>query len=381
MQTVFTNAMMVMPNEVIHGSLVVNADGQISDIQPGLSSVRDAVDCEGDWLMPGLVELHTDNLEKHMMPRPGVFWPGTSAFFIHDAQLVAAGITTVFDAVVIGDESQDRNARGKFLKASLEAIETLSALPTTRAHHFLHLRCELTNPDACEYFEKWVDHTMVRLVSVMDHTPGQRQWRDLSKYRQYMERHGRFSEEQFEKLLTDGLSAQAIYAQQQRDRILKECRDRKLPVASHDDTDIDHVEQAHSEGIAISEFPTTLEAAQRARDLGLKNIMGAPNIVLGGSHSCNVSAKDVARAGLLDGLSSDYVPSSLLDAVFRLVDELEISVPAATQVVTKNPADMVGLTDRGSIALGKRADLIRVRRFSASTPVVCQVWRQGVRVC
>ncbi|HCO56863.1 MAG TPA: phosphonate metabolism protein PhnM, partial [Burkholderiales bacterium] len=318
MQTVFTNAMMVMPNEVIHGSLVVNADGQISDIQPGLSSVRDAVDCEGDWLMPGLVELHTDNLEKHMMPRPGVFWPGTSAFFIHDAQLVAAGITTVFDAVVLGDESQDRNARGKFLKASLEAIETLSALPTTRAHHFLHLRCELTNPDACEYFEKWVDHTMVRLVSVMDHTPGQRQWRDLSKYRQYMERHGRFSEEQFEKLLTDGLSAQAIYAQQQRDRILKECRDRQLPVASHDDTDIDHVEQAHSEGIAISEFPTTLEAAQRARDLGLKNIMGAPNIVLGGSHSGNVSAKDVARAGLLDGLSSDYVPSSLLDAVFRL---------------------------------------------------------------
>ena len=141
------------------------------------------------------------------------------------------------------------------------------------------------------------------------------------------------------------------------------------------------MEQAHSEGIAISEFPTTLEAAQRARDLGLKNIMGAPNIVLGGSHSGNVSAKDVARAGLLDGLSSDYVPSSLLDAVFRLVDELEISVPAATQIVTKNPADMVGLTDRGSIALGKRADLIRVRRFSASTPVVCQVWRQGVRVC
>ncbi|MFZ8912623.1 MAG: alpha-D-ribose 1-methylphosphonate 5-triphosphate diphosphatase [Burkholderiaceae bacterium] len=381
MQTVFTNAMLVMPNEVVHGSLVVNADGQITEIQPGQSFVKDVVDCEGDWLMPGLVELHTDNLEKHMMPRPGVFWPGPSAFVIHDAQLVAAGITTVFDSVVLGDESQDRNARGKFLKASLEAIETLSALPATRAHHFLHLRCELTNPDTCDHFEKWVDHTMVRLVSVMDHTPGQRQWRDLSKYRQYMERHGRFSEEQFEKLITEGLTAQAIYAQEQRDRILAECRRRQLPVASHDDTDLDHVEQAHSEGIAISEFPTTLEAAQRARELGLKNIMGAPNIVLGGSHSGNVSAKAVAQAGLLDGLSSDYVPSSLLDAVFRLVDELEMSVPDATQVVTKNPADMVGLTDRGSITLGQRADLVWVRRLRGATPVVRQVWRQGVRVC
>ena len=381
MQTVFTNAMLVMPNEVVHGSLVVNADGQITEIQPGQSFVKDVVDCEGDWLMPGLVELHTDNLEKHMMPRPGVFWPGSSAFFIHDAQLVAAGITTVFDSVVLGDESQDRNARGKFLKASLEAIETLSALPTTRAHHFLHLRCELTNPDTCDHFEKWVDHTMVRLVSVMDHTPGQRQWRDLSKYRQYMERHGRFSEEQFEKLITEGLTAQAIYAQEQRDRILAECRKRQLPVASHDDTNLDHVEQAHSEGITISEFPTTLEAAQRARELGLKNIMGAPNIVLGGSHSGNVSAKAVAQAGLLDGLSSDYVPSSLLDAVFRLVDELEMSVPDATQVVTKNPADMVGLTDRGSITLGQRADLVWVRRLRGATPVVRQVWRQGVRVC
>ncbi|MGA1029000.1 MAG: alpha-D-ribose 1-methylphosphonate 5-triphosphate diphosphatase [Burkholderiaceae bacterium] len=381
MQTVFTNAMLVMPNEVVHGSLVVNADGQITEIQPGQSFVKDVVDCEGDWLMPGLVELHTDNLEKHMMPRPGVFWPGPSAFFIHDAQLVAAGITTVFDSVVLGDESQDRNARGKFLKASLEAIETLSALPTTRAHHFLHLRCELTNPDTCDYFERWVDHTMVRLVSVMDHTPGQRQWRDLSKYRQYMERHGRFSEEQFEKLITEGLTAQAIYAQEQRDRILAEFRKRQLPVASHDDTNLDHVEQAHSEGITISEFPTTLEAAQRARELGLKNIMGAPNIVLGGSHSGNVSAKAVAQAGLLDGLSSDYVPSSLLDAVFRLVDELEMSVPDATQVVTKNPADMVGLTDRGSITLGQRADLVWVRRLRGATPVVRQVWRQGVRVC
>ncbi|MGA0983916.1 MAG: amidohydrolase family protein, partial [Burkholderiaceae bacterium] len=180
---------------------------------------------------------------------------------------------------------------------------------------------------------------------------------------------------------TEGLTAQAIYAQEQRDRILAECRKRQLPVASHDDTNLDHVEQAHSEGITISEFPTTLEAAQRARELGLKNIMGAPNIVLGGSHSGNVSAKAVAQAGLLDGLSSDYVPSSLLDAVFRLVDELEMSVPDATQVVTKNPADMVGLTDRGSITLGQRADLVWVRRLRGATPVVRQVWRQGVRVC
>ncbi|MEY2777515.1 MAG: putative PhnM protein [Pseudomonadota bacterium] len=376
---ILTNAKVITHQDVFLGTVELK-DGRIHLISEGVSSHPSAINLQGDWLMPGLVEIHTDNLEKHLMPRPGVLWNGESAFRIHDAQLACSGITTAFDGVVIGD-IEASTPRGRFLEISLAAIHALADSPMTRCEHLLHLRCELANHDVWDHYASLVDNPRVQLISLMDHTPGQRQWRDLGKYREYTERHGRMTDEAFEALMAERISAQAEHAERQRLRLVADARARSLPLASHDDTSAEHVCQAHEEGITISEFPTTVEAAQTARRLGLKNVMGAPNVVKGGSHSGNVAAMTLAQMGLLDALSSDYVPASLLDAAFLLQDETSMSLPEAVGTVTSAPAEMVGLHDRGRVAEGLRADLVWVHRPSRGAGAcVRAAWRAGERV-
>jgi len=376
---ILTNAKIITHDDVFVGTVEVHA-GRIRAVSEGLSTSPAAIDLEGDWLIPGLIEIHTDNLEKHLMPRPGVLWDGESAFRIHDAQLACSGITTAFDGVVIGD-IEASTPRGRFLEISLAAIHALADSPMTRCEHLLHLRCELANHDVWDHYAALVDNPRVQLISLMDHTPGQRQWRDLGKYREYTERHGRMTDEAFEALMADRISAQAQHAERQRLRLVEDARARGLALASHDDTSAEHVCQAHEEGITISEFPTTVEAAETARRLGLKNVMGAPNVVKGGSHSGNVAAMTLAKMGLLDALSSDYVPASLLDAAFLLQDETSLSLPEAIRTVTSAPAEMVGLSDRGRIAQGLRADLVWVHRPSRGAGAgVRAAWRRGERV-
>jgi alpha-D-ribose 1-methylphosphonate 5-triphosphate diphosphatase len=376
---ILTNATVVTHDDAFLGTVEVES-GRIHSISEGRSMLPQAVDLEGDWLIPGLVEIHTDNLEKHLMPRPGVLWNGESAFRIHDAQLACSGITTAFDGVVIGD-IEANTPRGRFLEISLAAIHALADSPLTRVEHLLHLRCELANHDVWDHYGVLVDHPRVQLISLMDHTPGQRQWRDMGKYREYTERHGRLSDEAFEALVADRRSAQAEHAERQRQRLVTDARARGLALASHDDTSVEHVCQAHEEGISISEFPTTVEAAQAAQRLGLKTVMGAPNVVKGGSHSGNVAAMTLAQMGLLDALSSDYVPASLLDAAFLLKDETSLTLPEAMRTVTSAPAAMVGLSDRGRIASGLRADLVWVHRPGRSQGAcVRAAWRAGQRV-
>jgi alpha-D-ribose 1-methylphosphonate 5-triphosphate diphosphatase len=376
---ILTNAKLVTHDDVFLGTVEI-ADGHIRSVSEGVSTLPAAMDLEGDWLIPGLIEIHTDNLEKHLMPRPGVIWNGESAFRIHDAQLACSGITTAFDGVVIGD-IEANTPRGRFLEISLAAIHALADSLMTRCEHLLHLRCELANHDVWDHYTSLVDNPRVQLISLMDHTPGQRQWRDLGKYREYTERHGRLSDEAFEALMAERISAQALHAERQRQRLVEDARARGLPLASHDDTSAEHVCQAHEEGIAISEFPTTVEAAETAHRLGLKTVMGAPNVVKGGSHSGNVAAMTLAQMKLLDALSSDYVPASLLDAAFMLQDETDLSLPEAIRTVTSAPAQMVRLSDRGRIAQGLRADLVWVNRPArGSGACVRAAWRAGKRV-
>ena len=247
-----------------------------------------------------------------------------------------------------------------------------------KADHKLHLRCEIADPAVVDMFAPHVDNPLVQLVSVMDHTPGQRQFRDIEKMRR-LHRNEAWSEAQMNAYLDDRVASQAKYADQHRREILDMCRHRGLPLASHDDTTPAHIDEAVADGVTIAEFPTTREAAEQARKRGLAVVMGAPNIVQGGSHSGNASALDLAEAGLLDALSSDYVPASLLHAAFICAGTLAIELPAAIRSVTLNVAGMLGLDDRGEIAPDKRADVVRVR-VAGGIPVVRGVWRQGERV-
>lgn len=213
----------------------------------------------------------------------------------------------------------------------------------------------------------------------MDHTPGQRQFIQMEKFFQYYKGKYTLNDAEMEDLVRSRKECQKKYSQAYRGEILGICRQRGLPVASHDDTTPEHVEEAAAAGIVISEFPTTLRAARAAREAGLVILMGAPNMVLGGSHSGNVSALELARVGLLDVLSSDYVPNSLLHGAFLLHQQLEWSLPEALAVVSANPARVARLDDRGEIEEGKRADLIRVKDYER-TPIIRGIWRAGQRV-
>ena len=370
-----TNALMATPCGVVHGSLAAE-DGLITDI--GSNTATPAVDFDGDYLLPGLVEIHTDNIEKHFMPRSGVRWPTSlTAIMAHDTHMAGAGVTTVLDAVSAGEFSAKRMRREIFA-ATLEALEQARANDLLRAEHLLHIRCELADRAVVEMFTSVLDHELLRLVSIMDHTPGQRQWSDLEKYRSF-HADKKWSDEELLAEIERLRSIQASHAAPNRETILRLCRERELPMASHDDTTVEHVEETARLGMRIAEFPTTREAAARARELGLANVLGAPNVVRGQSHSGNVSALDLAGEGLVDILSSDYMPASLLQAPFVLSETLGIPLHEALATVTANPARALGLHDRGELAPGKRADLLRVRMVDG-VPVVVAVWREGRQV-
>ena len=375
-ETILSNALVVTADEAFVGHVVV-ADGTICEVGRGATAVRGAIDLGGDWLLPGFVEVHTDNLEKHMMPRPGVLWDAYPATVVHDAQCAGTGITTVLDAVVIGSRDLG-GVRSQMQDTVIDCLQRCRDDGVLRVEHLLHLRCELATADVIEKFTINVDRPDLKLVSVMDHTPGQRQWRDLAKYRQYMERNGRYSEERFNKMIADQRLEHEAHADANRRAVVEAARVRGIPVASHDDTEVWHVEQARDDGITMSEFPTTVEAARAARAAGMSIVMGGPNLVRGGSHSGNVSAGELAALGLLDIVSSDYVPSSLLMSVVRLNAD-GWTMPQAVETVSRAPARALGLHDRGAIAPGLRADLVHVRPRGEQA-VVMQTWVEGRRV-
>jgi alpha-D-ribose 1-methylphosphonate 5-triphosphate diphosphatase len=378
---IFKNAKMVLPGEVVHGSLHAE-NGRISAVA-GDTSVMAAIDLGGDYLLPGLVEMHTDNFERHLMPRPKVHWAELPALLAHDAEIAAAGITTVFDALGVGDADPE-SLRGNAWNDVLATIDNCTQQDLLRADHHLHVRCELPAPNTIDLFEPFHGHPRLSLISLMDHTPGQRQWENIEQARIYYTGKKGWSQQKFEQQVVLASQLQAEYSEPHRQYFVDYSRTHGIALASHDDTTAAHVQQAHAEGASMSEFPTTVAAAREAHKHGLRNVMGGPNVVRGGSHSGNVAAVDLARLGLLDILSSDYVPGSLLSAVMCLVEQGVMTWPEAVATVTSTPARATGLSDRGAIEAGLRADLIQVH--IAELPnghrhaVVRAVWREGRRV-
>jgi alpha-D-ribose 1-methylphosphonate 5-triphosphate diphosphatase len=301
-----------------------------------------------------------------------------SALLTHDSQISTAGITTVLDAMGVGD-FDDRSVRAEGLQAATEALHQARSRNLLRAEHLLHMRCELACDNMLPVVTPFLDDPTVRLVSIMDHTPGQRQWMDIERFRVYTQRNQRWSDEYLAQVIAERQDMQARNAERNRTGLLALCRSRHIPLASHDDTVAEHVSEAAASGFVISEFPTTIPAALAARNQGLGIVMGAPNLVRGGSHSGNISALELAQRDLLDCLSSDYVPHSLLHGVFLLRDRAGWSLPKAVRTASLNPARLVGLDDRGEIVVGKRADFVRVRELSG-VPVPMMTWRENSRI-
>jgi alpha-D-ribose 1-methylphosphonate 5-triphosphate diphosphatase len=377
--TVMGNARIVLADRVIERGWIAFADGRIAEIGEG-DAPAGAEDAGGDLVMPGLIELHTDHLEAHYVPRPKVFWDPLAAVVSYDGQLATSGITTVLDSLRVWreDGADEVDGRAGVLAAAIASAREENLL---RADHFLHLRCEIPMPSVVEEAKELVGRPDVRLMSLMDHTPGQRQFRDEGKLRDYYRgKGGGRTDAELDVLFERRFAYQKAYATTNMRAIVALAQQYEIPLASHDDTTEENVTDAIRDRVSVAEFPTTMEAARALHKAGIGILMGAPNVVRGGSHSGNIAAVDLAREGLLDILSSDYIPSSLLMAALQLPQHVPaIDLAAAVRTVTKTPAEAVGLPDRGEIAVGKRADLIRVH-VARDIPVVRCVWREGHRV-
>ncbi|MCC7426557.1 MAG: alpha-D-ribose 1-methylphosphonate 5-triphosphate diphosphatase [Alphaproteobacteria bacterium] len=376
-ETVYTNAVIVTPEEAFTGTVLVRGS-TIAAIDRGRSTLRAALDLEGDYLLPGLVDVHTDNVERHMVPRAGVRWNPRGAMLSHDAQSAAAGVTTVLDAMCLGAVGADRGREQTFEEVVAE-LRALVPRGLLRSEHFLHLRCEVSVGNMLDFFGRVADDPLVRMISLMDHTPGHGQYGDLDRWRASQFKRFGTSREEADAFLAERRESRARWRDHNRRAVLPRAKARGLPVASHDDRTVEEVAEGAREGITISEFPVTAEAAEAARGAGMDVIVGAPNIVRGGSHSGNVAAIELLRAGHADVIASDYVPDAMLSAAFHLFAAGEMGLPAAINLVTAIPARMVKLDDRGAIAVGKRADLVWAH-LTDGVPHVRQVWRAGQRV-
>jgi alpha-D-ribose 1-methylphosphonate 5-triphosphate diphosphatase len=377
-ETILTNARLVLEGAVVRGT-VQFCEAGIKAVDTGSSSLPGAIDAGGDYVAPGLVEMHTDNPEKHFVPRPNVIWPNKlAAMLAHDAQMAAAGVTTVYDSICAGTITGEKDYRRRIFREVLEAVRVGVAEKVFRIDHRIHIRCELTAPGLIEDIEPEVENPLVQLVSLMEHTPGRRQYRNPELLKRYYVDSGEHTEEGADREIAERLEQGPKHLARNWPAVLALFRNRGIPIASHDDTTLDDVALAKQSGAVISEFPTTAEAASAAKAAGLATVAGAPNVVRGGSHSANVAVGELAVAGSLDGLSSDYVPASLLQAVFALERRHGIAFPAAMGMVTWRIADMVGLRDRGRLAAGLRADIVRFREV-AGAPVVMGLWSGGRR--
>jgi alpha-D-ribose 1-methylphosphonate 5-triphosphate diphosphatase len=376
---VIGNARIVLADRVIERGWIAVADGRIAEIGAG-NAPSGHEDAAGDLIMPGLIELHTDHLEAHYVPRPKVFWDPIASVISYDGQLATAGITTALDSLRVWREDGAEEVDGR-AGVLAEAISSAREANLLRADHFLHLRCEIPMPSVVEEAKELVGRPDVRLMSLMDHTPGQRQFRDEGKLRDYYRGKGAgMTDAELDVLFERRFAYQKTYAAANMREIVALAHQYEIPLASHDDTTEENVTDAIRERVSVAEFPTTIEAARGLHQGGIGILMGAPNVVRGGSHSGNIAAVDLAREGLLDILSSDYIPSSLLMAALQLPQRVPaIDLASAVRTVTKTPAEAVGLADRGEIVAGRRADLIRVH-VSGDIPVVRCVWREGQRV-
>jgi len=378
-ETVIGNARIGLADRVIEHGWIAFADGRVAGYGEGNAPAGSA-DAAGDLIMPGLIELHTDHLEAHYVPRPKVFWDPIAAVVSYDGQLATSGITTVLDSLRVWreDGAEEVDGRAGVLAEAIAAARDANLL---RSDHFLHLRCEIPMPSVVEEARELIGRPDVRLMSLMDHTPGQRQFRNEAKLRDYYRGKGPgMTDAELDILFERRFAYQRAHAATNTREIVALAHQYEIPLASHDDTTDENVTDAIRDRVSVAEFPTTMEAARGLHQAGIGILMGAPNLVRGGSHSGNIAAVDLAREGLLDILSSDYIPSSLLMAALQLPQRVPaIDLASAIRTVTKTPAEAVGLADRGEIAIGKRADLIRVH-VARDVAVVRTVWREGHRV-
>lgn len=370
----------VCADRVLPDCDVVVIDGRIAAIEPVGASDFDAqpdatmgvlpvVDARGAYVVPGLIDIHSDYVENVASPRPSVVMDLSTSLYKADRELVSHGVTTIFHSLsVYGAHVFDHKPIRDFgnVSALIDRVAALRA-GEERDHlirHRLHMRVELDSVDLYDDIESFLRSGKVDLVSFMDHTPGQGQYRDLLVFGDTLKGYRDVSDEDVRDIVRQQQESQKLtYAQ--ITALAAVARERGVSIASHDDDSEDKLAFMDGLEATISEFPISLDIARAARARGMHTIAGAPNVMLGHSHSGNLSAREAVQAGAIDVLCSDYYPAALLDAVFTLRDQCGLDIAKAFVLVTINPAKAAGIADEvGSIAVGKRADVLLVREIS-----------------
>ncbi|WP_035881543.1 alpha-D-ribose 1-methylphosphonate 5-triphosphate diphosphatase [Cupriavidus metallidurans] len=371
--TYLTHATLVLPDRVLHDSAMLIADGQIAAIEPA-SAPADAevIDLRGHTVMPGLIDVHCDAIEKEAEPRANVLFPLDFAVAQVDRRNAAAGITTPYHALSFA--SNQFGVRNNETAATL--VRTVAAY---RAHSLvdnrIHCRYEVTDNAAVPVLEMLMAEGVVDLLSVMDHSPGQGQFKTLDAYLSYMMgNHGMSREEAADAAAKK--SAELAGATERVNRLVSKAHELGIPTASHDDDSPQRIAAMHALGVRMSEFPINVETAQAASAHALPTILGAPNVLRGKSQSGSMRAIDAIHAGVGHILCSDYQPSTLIAAAFAASRLADLPLDRALALVTSNPADACLLDDRGRLAPGKRADVIAVGSV-AGQPMVTHTWSAG----
>lgn len=375
MKTCLTHARIVLADTIIEDASLLVEDGIITAINPESSVADISINLEGKMLMPGMVDLHCDALEKEVEPRPNVHFPLDFACAQADKRNAAAGITTVFHALSFAHEELGvRN--NNFAADVARAVHTWH--PHALVDNRVHCRYEITDETGLPILKQLLNENSMHMISMMDHTPGQGQFKDMAAYRDYLTRNYKKTADEVQ-VIVDRKENAAAGAFARMEELANAAHAAGISVASHDDDSAERIETMRGIGADISEFPITLEAAQAAKAAGMSTIFGAPNILRGKSQSGSMKAIEAIHQGVADCLCADYSPASLIVAIFRIPELSDLDLPAAIRLVTTNPANAAGLTDRGEIAVGKRADLIAIAT-PGNLPQVDTTWSQGQQV-
>ncbi|MES9991409.1 MAG: alpha-D-ribose 1-methylphosphonate 5-triphosphate diphosphatase [Candidatus Thiodiazotropha sp.] len=372
MKTCLTHARVVLRDEVLSDAAILIEDGMITAIDPLASNGYQSIDLQGKWLLPGMVDLHCDALEKEVEPRPNVHFPLTFACAQADKRNAAAGITTVYHALSFAhDELGVRN--NHFAAEIARAVHHWH--PHGLVDNRVHCRYEITDETGLPILKELLAEQSMHLISMMDHTPGQGQFKDMAAYRDYLTRTYKKTADEVEVIVERKVeAASGAYARMYE--LALAAHAEGISVASHDDDSAERIKTMSAIGADISEFPISIEAAKAAKAAGMSTIVGAPNIIRGKSQSGSMRALDAIQEGVADCLCADYAPATLIMAIMALPGQSDLDLPSAVRLVTANPAKAAKLDDRGVIEVGKRADLIAVGE-PGGLPQVTDAWVHG----
>ncbi|UOE95413.1 alpha-D-ribose 1-methylphosphonate 5-triphosphate diphosphatase [Alkalihalobacillus sp. LMS39] len=372
----------VTPTSIIKNGTVEIEQGRITNISntPIYSPNSSDVDATGKWIMPGLIDTHSDTIEREIQPRPGSVFPIELSFFELERKLAVQGITTIYHSLSMLGERTDKYLRQNDLVRSLFYKLKELAKQEHLVRHKLHLRFEITNREAVHVVEEFIEQGVIDQLSFMDHTPGQGQWRNIELQKQLMMSQNHYTEEETMEILEEKKNLPKIDPSILQ-KLASLAAKHHIPLASHDDDSIEKLEAMEGWDVSISEFPIELSIAKEAKARGLHTVMGAPNVILGRSHSENLSALEALKEGVVDVLCSDYYPPSMIQSVFHLWKKHQYDLPFAMNLVSLNPAKALGISQQfGSITEGKVADILVVNE-KEETPNIEQVFVGGNLVC